>query len=75
MSIGDADKRTQTHHVARLGILLDVRHGLLLLLLELSALALELALGLLQRALVLAKPLGGGDRTAEECVLEEVMIR
>lgn len=58
-----------THHVARLGILLDVRHRLLLLLLELGAFAFKLALCLLQAALVLSQPLGGGDGASKEGVL------
>jgi hypothetical protein len=57
------------YHVAGLCILLDVGHRLLLLLLELGALALELALCLLQAALVLSQPLGRGHGASEEGVL------
>lgn len=58
-----------TDHVARLCVLLDVRHRLLLLLLEFCALTLKLPLRLLQAALMLSQPLGGGDAASEERVL------
>ena len=59
-----------THHLARLCALLDVHDELLLLLLELCAFAIELALCLCEGALVLAEPLGRGDRAAKEGFLE-----
>ena len=54
------------HKLSRLGTLLDVHNELLLALLELCALAVELALRLCQRALVLAQTLSWRHGTTEE---------
>ena len=59
-----------THHLAGLCTLLDVHDELLLLLLELCALAVELALRLGEGALVLAEPLRGGNGAPKECLLD-----
>ena len=52
-------------HLAILGALLDVLDKFLLLVLELHALAVELALGFLQSSLVLAEAFLGGHASAE----------
>jgi len=52
-------------HLPILGRLLDVGHQLLLLVLELDALAVELALGFLEGALVFAEAFLGGHAFAE----------
>ncbi len=57
------------HHLPILGALLDLAHEPLLLRLELGALAVELALCLFERALVLPQPLGRGEAFAKEGVL------
>ena len=69
LSSGWSEGGEWAHHLARLCTLLDVHDELLLLLLELCALAVELALGLCEGALVLAEPLRGGDRAAKERLL------
>ena len=52
-------------HLTALGILLDLRDELLLLVLELRSFAVELTLGLFKSALVFAEALGGGHALAE----------
>lgn len=47
-----------THHLTILGALLDVHHEFLLLLFQLGALSVQLALCFLQRPLVLPEPFG-----------------
>lgn len=65
----------EAHHLTSLSTLLDVHNELLLLLLELGALTVELALRLCKGALVLPKPLGGSDRAAKEGFLWKVRVR
>ena len=63
---GTAITRGETHHLPLARTSLDIADELLLLLLELGALAVEFALRLLQRALVLPQPLGGRLGAPEE---------
>jgi hypothetical protein len=59
----------RAHHLTSLGALADVGDELLLRRLELGALAVELALRLSERALVLPQPLCRRHRTPEERLL------
>lgn len=66
----DCTKSYWTHHVSSFGILLNVRHCFLLLLLELAAFSLQFALSLLQRSLVLSEALSRGQATPKEGILQ-----
>ena len=64
-----SQKRTVTHHLASLCALLDVHYKFLLLLLELGALSVELALRLCEGALMLPKPLSRRDGPSKQSLL------
>lgn len=64
-----------TYHVARLCILLDIHHRLLLLLLELVGFPFELSLSFLEGALMLTQALRGRHRPAKEGVLRVSPVR
>ena len=67
--MNDQDK---THELACFRTAFDVPDQLLLLLLELRPLAVELALRLRERTLVLPQPLRRGDGAPEECFLVHI---
>lgn len=72
MSVGQAAGHDGCYHLASLCALLDVLDELLLAVFQFGALAVEFALRLGERALVLAQTLGGRDCAAKESFLDIV---
>ncbi len=59
-----------TNHVTSFSILLDIHHRLLLLSFQLGLFPIEFSLSFLEGSLMLSEPFGGGQRAAEEGILE-----